>query len=138
MADQSGVPEGGDDASPDETVESKEKVIVRSNGTVPYVGKDIAYQFWKFGLLGLDFGYRPFAVKAGGSPLWATTSALTRPSGAKPVPAFGHASVTYNVIDVRQSYLQKLLRQALATMGHTAEAERSVHFSYEMVALSHA
>jgi arginyl-tRNA synthetase len=128
-------------ASDDDTAEgddSREKVIVRSNGTVTYVGKDIAYQFWKFGLLGLDFGYRPFAVRADGSPLWATTSALTPPSGAKPVPAFGRASVTYNVIDVRQSYLQKLLKQALATMGHTAEAERSVHFSYEMVALSHA
>ena len=33
---------------------------MRSNGTVTYVGKDIAYHLWKFGLLGRDFGYQPF------------------------------------------------------------------------------
>ena len=121
------APGEGDDAD-------REKVIVRSNGTVTYVGKDIAYQFWKFGLLGLDFRYRPFATRADGAPLWATTS---REPGETPHPHFGAASRTYNVIDVRQSYLQKLLKQALAAMGHTEQAERSVHFSYEMVALSH-
>lgn len=111
----------------------REKVIVRSNGTVTYVGKDIAYQFWKFGLLGLDFRYRPFLGRDDGSTLWATTSG----ADAAGHPTFGAASTTYNVIDVRQSYLQKLLKQALAAMGHTAESERSIHFSYEMVALSH-
>ncbi len=125
---------GQADAAGDGEDEDREKVIVRSNGTVTYVGKDIAYQFWKFGLLGLDFRYRQFAVRADGAPLWATTS---REPGEAPHPAFGAASRTYNVIDVRQSYLQKLLKQALAAMGHTAQAERSVHFSYEMVALSH-
>ena len=116
--------------------EDREKVIVRSNGTVTYVGKDIAYQFWKFGLLGRDFKYRHYVTRADGAMLWATTS-----DDAKDVdghPAFGAASTTYNVIDVRQSYLQKLLKQALAAMGHARQAERSIHFSYEMVALSHA
>jgi arginyl-tRNA synthetase len=114
----------------------REKVIVRSNGTVTYVGKDIAYQFWKFGLLGLDFKYRPFATRGDGQPLWATTSDTEHDTPGH--PAFGGAGTTYNVIDVRQSYLQKLLKQALAAMGHTRQAERSIHFSYEMVALSHA
>ena len=123
-------------AGSDEGDEAREKVIVRSNGTVTYVGKDIAYQFWKFGLLGTDFDYRPFAARADGSCVWATT---TRPHGeAGNRPSFGGARTTYNVIDVRQSYLQKLLKQALSAMGHTEEAERSIHFSYEMVALSHA
>jgi arginyl-tRNA synthetase len=121
------------DTDPD-TGEDREKVIVRSNGTVTYVGKDIAYQFWKFGLLGLDFKYRHFATRGDGAPLWATTSGADDTPGH---PAFGAASRTYNVIDVRQSYLQKLLKQALTAMGHTRQAERSVHFSYEMVALSH-
>jgi arginyl-tRNA synthetase len=134
--DGADTPAADDDTG--EGDDSREKVIVRSNGTVTYVGKDIAYQFWKFGLLRLDFGYRPFAVKADGSTLWATSSDPAQASAADPVPAFGDAATTYNVIDVRQSYLQKLLKQALAAMGHTAEAERSVHFSYEMVALSHA
>ena len=109
---------------------------MRSNGTVTYVGKDIAYQFWKFGLLGLDFKYRRFATRGDGQPLWATTSDKEHDTPGH--PAFGGAGTTYNVIDVRQSYLQKLLKQALAAMGHTRQAERSIHFSYEMVALSHA
>jgi arginyl-tRNA synthetase len=122
----------------DEVEDSREKVIVRSNGTVTYVGKDIAYQFWKFGLLGVDFSYRPFTTREDGSTLWATTSNRSHAADPGTVPAFGRAATTYNVIDVRQSYLQKLLKQALATMGHTAQADRSIHFSYEMVALSHA
>ena len=114
--------------------EAREKVIVRSDGTVTYVGKDIAYQFWKFGLLGRDFHYRVFDDHAG-APLFATTSDQ---ACAVPAPAFGLARVVYNVIDTRQSYLQSLLKQALASMGYTEQAERSVHYAYEMVALSHA
>jgi arginyl-tRNA synthetase len=121
-------PEAADDA------EQREKVIVRSNGTVTYVGKDIANQFWKFGLLGRDFYYRVFE-KRDGRPLWATTS---QPGQAQGVPKFGRARAVYNVIDSRQSYLQQLLKQALATMGFREQAERSTHFSYDMVALSHA
>jgi arginyl-tRNA synthetase len=116
--------------------EEREKVIVRSNGTVTYVGKDMAYQFWKSGLLGKDFSYRKFATRMDGTDLWATTS---DPSVSESVhPPFGAAAATYNVIDVRQSYLQKLLKQALTAVGHPAEADRLTHFSYEMVALSHA
>jgi arginyl-tRNA synthetase len=42
-----------------------------------------------------------------------------------------------NVIDTRQAYLQKLLAQALAALGFKDQAQRSVHYSYEMVALTH-
>ncbi len=114
--------------------EDREKVIVRSNGVVTYVGKDIANQFWKFGLLGRDFRYRRFGTQWNGRPLWATTSGETDPHA----PTFGHAARIYNVIDSRQMYLQALLKQALQALGHPDEAERSIHFSYEMVALSHA
>ncbi len=113
---------------------AREKVIVRSNGVVTYVGKDIANQFWKLGLLGRDFRYRRFTTQANGHTLWATTSGESE-TGA---PSFGDAGRIYNVIDSRQLYLQALLRQALRTLGHPREAESSVHFSYEMVALSHA
>ena len=113
--------------------EAREKVIVRSNGVVTYVGKDIANQFWKLGLLGRDFHYRRFAEQANRKTLWATTSA----AGEAGPPPFGHAGRIYNVIDSRQMYLQALLKQALETLGHTREAENSIHFSYEMVALSH-
>jgi arginyl-tRNA synthetase len=114
--------------------EEREKVIVRSNGVVTYVGKDLANQFWKFGLLGRDFNYRKFAVQADGHPLWATTST----DGDRSAPPFGRAQRIYNVIDSRQMYLQALLSQALRTLGHPKEAENSIHFSYEMVVLSHA
>jgi arginyl-tRNA synthetase len=122
-------------AAPDEEgdAESREKVIVRSNGVVTYVGKDIANQFWKFGLLGRDFRYHRFAEQADGRTLWATTSG----DGEQGAPPFGRASRIYNVIDSRQMYLQALLSQALRTLGHPREADNSVHFSYEMVALSH-
>jgi arginyl-tRNA synthetase len=121
----SGADSQGDD-------EEREKVIVRSNGVVTYVGKDIAYQFWKLGLLGKDFRYRVFTTRPHG-PLWATTSV----DGEQDHPLFGGAAYVYNVIDVRQSYLQKLLKQALMAVGHPEGADRSHHFSYEMVALSH-
>ncbi|MEO7190626.1 MAG: arginine--tRNA ligase [Vicinamibacterales bacterium] len=123
------TPEGDDDP------EQREKVIVRSNGTVTYVGKDIANQFWKFGLLGRDFQYRIFEIRPDGRPLWATTSSADE---TRERPAFGHASAVYNVIDSRQAYLQQLLKQALSTMGCVEQARSSTHFSYEMVALSHA
>ena len=123
--------------SPDD--ETRAKVIVRSDGTVTYVGKDIAYQLWKFGLLGKDFHYRWFDTQQSGRPLWTTSSVDTPPSPDRgPVPRFGRAGAVYNVIDTRQSYLQRLLVQALTAMQHPRAAERSVHFSYEMVALSHA
>ena len=108
------------------------KVIVRSNGTVTYVGKDIAYQLWKFGLLKKDFHYTPFRTEPDGSTLWA--SSATPGDGAS--PQFGNGSSVYNVIDVRQSYLQDVVRAGLRSLGFDRQADASIHFSYEMVALS--
>ena len=107
------------------------KVIVRSDGTVTYVGKDIAYQLWKFGLLGKDFFYRPFHTYADGRVLWVTTDDPVD-SGRR----FGHGARVYNVIDARQSYLQDVVVAGLRGLGYLEQADRSVHFSYEMVALS--
>jgi len=116
--------------------EPKEKVIVRSDGTVTYVGKDMAYQMWKFGVLGKDFYYRIFEDQPDGRPLYSTTSDAN--ADATTHPAFGTASMVCNVIDTRQAYLQKLLKQALAALGFQEQARRSVHYSYEMVALTHS
>ncbi len=109
-------------------LEDPDKVIVRSDGTVTYVGKDIAYQLWKFGLLGLDFKYRPWGEEG----LWETVAE----DGASAPPDFGQGSKVINVIDARQSYLQKIVRVGLESLGHAVEAGRSVHFAYEMVSLS--
>jgi arginyl-tRNA synthetase len=107
------------------------KVIVRSDGTVTYVGKDIAYQLWKFGLLGKDFYYRPFKTYADGRILWISTA---EPAGND--RHFGSGTQVYNVIDARQSYLQDVVVAGLRGLGYEDQASRSVHFSYEMVALS--
>jgi arginyl-tRNA synthetase len=108
------------------------KVIVRSDGTVTYVGKDIAYQLWKFGLLGKDFFYRPLLREPDGHIVWVTADE----PGEEPAPQFGHAGEVYNVIDSRQSYLQDVVVAGLRALGFEEQAARSVHFSYEMVALS--
>jgi arginyl-tRNA synthetase len=127
-------------------MEEPDKILVRSNGTVTYTAKDIAYQLWKFGLLGVDFDYERFApdwssgaVREEEIPasvrehaVWRTTHA----GGAPDAPAFGRAARVYNVIDVRQSYPQKVVREGLRILGFSSEAERSEHFSYEIVALS--
>jgi len=126
-------PAADTEAAPDEP---REKVIVRSDGTVTYVGKDMAYQLWKFGLLGKDFRYRVFERNHNGGALWSTSS---DPSPApESAPEFGKASWVCNVIDTRQSYLQKLVKQALDALGYHDQAAHSVHYAYEMVALSHA
>ena len=106
------------------------KVIVRSNGTVTYVGKDIAYHLWKFGLLGKDFGYKPFFTYPK-HECW-----ISAEQGDEPHPHFGGAQAIYNVIDARQSDPQANVIQALRGMGHTDQADRYTHFSYEMVALT--
>ena len=106
------------------------KVIVRSNGTVTYVGKDIAYHLWKFGLLGKDFGYKPFFTYPD-HVCW-----ISAVQGEEPHPHFGGAQAIYNVIDARQSDPQANVIQALRGMGYTEQADHYTHFSYEMVALT--
>ncbi len=109
------------------------KVIVRSNGIVTYVGKDIAYQMWKFGLLGQDFYYRHLRTYPDGHPLYVTSASA---EGATPGITFSGNERVYNVIDSRQSYLQDVVQAGLRALGHPKEAENSIHFSYEMVALT--
>jgi len=111
-------------------VDEDAKVIVRSNGTVTYVGKDIAYHLWKFGLLGRDFGYAPFF------PYSDHTCWISTERGEAQHPDFGGAQAIYNVIDSRQADPQANVIEALRGLGYTDAAEHYVHFSYEMVALT--
>jgi arginyl-tRNA synthetase len=114
-----------------EIKEEDQKVIVRSNGTVGYVGKDIAYHMWKFGLLGRDFGYRKFFRYPNAHDCWISTT-----HGEKDHPHFGDVAEIYNVIDARQSEAQNTVIEALRGLGHDEAADRYTHFSYEMVALT--
>jgi arginyl-tRNA synthetase len=135
------TPTGSGQAPGKENVEDTEKseedrqdkIIVRSNGTVTYVGKDIAYQLWKFGLLGKDFHYAKWKDAPEGQVVWTTTSGKDDPAA----PHFGEAaSKVYNVIDSRQAYLQDVVAEGLRRLGHPKEAESSIHLSYEIVALT--
>ena len=112
---------------------TQDKIIVRSNGTVTYVGKDIAYQLWKFGLLGKDFHYAKWPKAPEGEEVWATTSGPSAPNA----PPFGApAKKVYNVIDARQAYLQDVVAQGLRGLNHAEAADNSIHLSYEIVALT--
>jgi len=116
-----------------------DKIIVRSNGTVTYTGKDIAYQLWKLGRLGLDFHYNIFRQYPGEHPLWVTTTDDSAEAKAQVTrPHFGGGDTVYNVIDSRQSYPQEIVAQGVAAVVPEVGREASVHFSYEMVALSPA
>jgi arginyl-tRNA synthetase len=111
-----------------------DKILVRSNGTVTYTGKDIAYQMWKLGILGLDFNYRLFYTYPDGKEVWMTT----------PDPEdhqhthFGGGETIYNVIDTRQSYPQEVVKKGVAAISPERGEKASVHLAYEMVALSPA
>jgi arginyl-tRNA synthetase len=111
--------------------EEDQKVIVRSNGTVGYVGKDIAYHLWKFGLLGLDFGYQKFYRYPNQHQCWISSE-----HGEAVHPHFGDVSEIYNVIDARQAEAQNTVIEALRGLGYNEQAEHYTHFSYEMVALT--
>ena len=121
----------GTTADGNDIAEEDQKVIVRSNGTVGYVGKDIAYHMWKFGLLGKDFGYCKFYRYPNGHQCWISST-----HGEPEHPHFGDVSEIYNVIDARQSEAQNTVIEALRELGHSEAAEHYTHFSYEMVALT--
>jgi arginyl-tRNA synthetase len=124
-------PQPGVDIRPSAISEEDQKVIVRSNGTVGYVGKDIAYHMWKFGLLGRDFAYRKFYRYPNQHDCWISAT-----QGDKDHPHFGDVAEIYNVIDARQSEAQSTVIEALRGLGHNEAADHYTHFSYEMVALT--
>jgi arginyl-tRNA synthetase len=127
------VPFGGI-VETDEGVKSLDKILVRSNGSVTYTGKDIAYQLWKFGLLKRDFLYREWGTQADGEVLW--TTAPGGKAGEILPRRFGHADRVINVIDVRQSYPQQVVVECLRQTGFENQADQSIHLAYEVVNLS--
>jgi arginyl-tRNA synthetase len=123
--------EGGEPVDED----ANSKVIVRSNGTVTYVAKDIAYHLWKFGLLHRDFHYAPFYRHPDGHEAWTTAMKDGAPAGTKP-PEFGHAQKVYNVIDTRQAYPQQVVVMGLQAAGYEEQAANLHHLAYEVVGLT--
>src|SRR6202041_885697 len=124
--------EGAEAADEEPPEEAEAKIIVRSTGTVTYVGKDIALHLWKFGLLDRDFHYRRFHKHPDGHEAWVTSSERDDPGA----PKFGHAQELFNVIDSRQAYPQKVVVAALRALGYNDEADHLKHFAYNVVALT--
>jgi arginyl-tRNA synthetase len=120
------------DESEEPAEESEAKIIVRSSGTVTYVGKDIAHHLWKFGLLHRDFHYRRFHKHPDGHEAWVTSSDRDDPGA----PQFGHAHDVFNVIDSRQAYPQQVVVAGLRALGYNEEADHLKHFAYNVVALT--
>ena len=130
---ENGADSKGEGVGADEPTELAEaKIIVRSTGTVTYVGKDIAYHLWKFGLLNRDFHYRRFHKHPDGHEAWTTDSQTDDPGA----PEFGHAREVFNVIDSRQAYPQQVVVAGLRALGHNEEADHLKHFAYNVVALT--
>ncbi len=126
------VPFGQGIVETEDGVRSEDKILVRSNGTVVYTAKDIAYQMWKLGVLGVDFLYKLWGVQANGIELWTTA-----PDGEEK-QGFGAANRAINVIDARQSYTQQVVYECLRQLGYEKEADNSYHLAYEVVSLSAA
>ena len=124
-------PEDGAASETPEGPDEDAKVIVRSNNTVTYVGKDIAYHLWKFGLLGKDFGYQRLYRYPDGHQVW-----ISAESGEADHPHFGGVHVSYNVIDFRQEEPQNNVIEALRGLGYTEQADNHHHFSYKFVVLT--
>jgi len=124
--------EAGNVGDEEPTEEGEAKIIVRSNGTVTYVGKDIAHHLWKFGLLDRDFHYRRAHTHPDGHQAWATS----RDNGDSRAPRFGCAHEVFNVIDSRQAYPQQVVVAALRGLGYGEQADHLKHFAYNVVALT--
>ncbi len=108
----------------------EEKVVVRSDGTVVYVAKDIPYAAWKIGLTGDPFGYEVYSKDQPGGILYSTTL-----DGKKSNQHFGGAEMAVSFIDTRQSYLQRIVAKVLDKL-HEGSSRRYLHRSYEVVSLS--
>jgi arginyl-tRNA synthetase len=138
------LPFGEGDVQTEEGDRSSDKILVRSDGSVTYTAKDIAYQLWKFGLaddpqIGVQFNFAPWGRQHDGRLLWTmrTPEELeSQPTVEVDPRRFGHARRVINVIDVRQSYLQQVLYESLRRLGFTEQADNSTHLAYEVVALS--
>jgi arginyl-tRNA synthetase len=133
------VMRSADEENQDDEAESEheaDKVIVRSNGTVTYTGKDIAYHLWKLGQLGLDFGYKKFSTYPDGHTVWITTS--NKDENDATHPAFGNGAAYFNVIDIGQSYPQRYVKFGVLAILQDGRVERSSHLAYEKVALTPA
>ncbi|HXF06058.1 MAG TPA: arginine--tRNA ligase [Blastocatellia bacterium] len=122
----------------DETTAEEEaaKILVRSDGTVLYTAKDIAYHLWKLGRLGVDFNYRPFRTYQDGHVTWITTREGEE-TQRHTRPMFGHGTAYLSVIGSEQSYLQAFVKQAIqALVPDDDQVRQSAHIGYEKVSLT--
>jgi arginyl-tRNA synthetase len=109
-----------------------DKVLVRSDGVATYTGKDIAFHFWKFGIIKDPFLYNPFKSKIKRDQTIWTTSHLGDPGKYRP------AHIIFNVIGMPQGLAQRTVYLTLETLGYTEAAANYYHLAYEFVTLPEA
>jgi len=110
----------------------EDKIIVRANGIPTYTGKDIAYHMWKFGLIGIDFGYKKAEFGTQSKDLWLTTS---KGDGQKNI-SFSSVDMVLNVIGGEQTYAMEVVKKSLEYLGFKEESQNMTHINYGFVYLS--
>jgi len=105
-----------------------DKILIRSDGTATYTGKDVIFQLWKFGKLNSDFTFEPFIKQPN-----KVTAEKTSKKGKK--AKFGKAGKVINVIGVEQAYPQKVIAEVLKRLGYDKEADASIHLAYNHASL---
>jgi len=109
-------------------MENPDKVLIRSDGTAVYTGKDVIFHLWKFGKLKNRFSYEPFINQPSGK-----TAFMTKTGGKQ--MEFGAAAAAINVIGVEQKYPQRVIVEVLRRLEYSEEASNLHHLSYEHVGL---
>ena len=106
-------------------------VLVRSDGNAVYVAKDVGYQFWKVGLFG-GLRFTEFDRQPSGKTLYSSSpEGEEHPDGR----TFAHGEEIINVIDVRQSHPQTIVKAALKLSDTGHGYDQSHHLAYEVVTL---
>jgi arginyl-tRNA synthetase len=105
-----------------------DQVIIRADGSSTYLAKDIAYAFWKLGIIKDEFKYR-FNKEY---PIQCYETDVNGTDEIK----FGGADLAISVIDVRQTRLQDVIKSVIYRVAGEEMAKRYIHYKYELVALS--
>jgi arginyl-tRNA synthetase len=109
-------------------LKAPDEVLVRSDGTATYVGKDIAYAAWKLGLTPRRFRVKRWVEQPNGRIL------LTTHWDGEEYDYSG-VDEAITVVDKRQEYPQKVVEHALRKLG-APSWKKYLPYLYEVVALS--
>ncbi len=105
-----------------------DKILIRSDGTTTYTGKDIIFHLWKFGALDKKIKFKEIMKQPNGVICYRSAP---EGKGMK----FGKADIVINVIGVEQVHPQNIVKYALRKLGYSKEASNYIHVAYGAVRL---